>query len=266
MIYYFTGSGNSRYVAQRIGIALGISTAFIPKVSIDEPVEAQEPVGLVLPVYFYGIPTAALRFAERLRLSEQQYLFVVLTCGGTTADASGQLERALGRKADMVCSVVMPDSYVPMFSCNDAAKLDAILDAAEPEIDSCIDLLRQRKRGSYDRHRGLGGVMTALLYPSYRRKTTRAFAVTDACVGCGVCAEVCPDSMITLADGRPQWKEGHCELCFACLHHCPHHAIASASVASETASMSAPGRGEDMPRRGFGTVRNEIRAASKNSI
>ena len=45
MIYYFTGSGNSRYVAQRIGTALGISTAFIPKVSIDEPVEAQEPVG-----------------------------------------------------------------------------------------------------------------------------------------------------------------------------------------------------------------------------
>ena len=48
---------------------------------------------------------------------------------------------------------------------------------------------------------------------------------------------------VTLADGRPQWKEGHCELCFACLHHCPHHAIAFGKHSLRNGQYVCPRKG-----------------------
>lgn len=226
MIFYFSGTGNSKYIAQRIGeegggkvLAVSGNTPFaIP--------DNGEAVGFVFPVYFWGIPTAAAEFLAALEIGGEHYTYLVLDCGGSTGDASGMAEKRLGRKFDAVFSVLMPDTYAPMFNIADDEKNRATLDNAEPAIEEAIRQICARETGNFDRHRGLGRLYTATMYPLYRRKTTDMFRVAERCVGCGLCAEVCPDGRIALADGRPVWKEGHCNLCFACLHHCPHHAIA----------------------------------------
>ena len=50
------------------------------------------------------------------------------------------------------------------------------------------------------------------------------FEITDQCVGCGKCAEVCPQQCIT--PGTPyhiSWE--HCLQCGRCVEHCPADAI-----------------------------------------
>ena len=49
MIYYFTGAGNSRYVAQRIAKALGDTVAFMPDHIPATVPDNGEPVGFVMP-------------------------------------------------------------------------------------------------------------------------------------------------------------------------------------------------------------------------
>ena len=225
MIYYFTGAGNSRYVAQRIAQALGDTVAFMPEHIPATVPDNGEPVGFVFPVYFWGIPTVVDRFARQLTIEGSHYTFTVLTPSGSSGDAVSLFEKALRRSVDARFSVLMPDTYCPMFECGDRAKNEAVLNRAEGEIDNVIVQLKSRATGDLDLHHGMGRLYTVTMYPLYKRTTTRRFAVSDACTGCGLCANLCPDKFITIEDGRPVWRAGHCNLCFACLHHCPTFAI-----------------------------------------
>lgn len=225
MLYYFTGTGNSRYVAQRLAKALGDTVAFMPDHIPATVPDNGEPVGFVMPVYFWGIPTAALRFAQQLTIHGNHYTYTVLDPSGSTGDAVSMFEKALRHKVDAHYSLLMPDTYAPMFECADHAKNDAVLTRAESEIDDIIAHLRNNDKGDFDPHRGIGKLYTVTMYPLYRASTTRRFAVNDACTGCGLCAQLCPDHFITLEGGKPTWRPGHCNLCFACLHHCPAFAI-----------------------------------------
>ena len=198
MIYYFTGAGNSRYVAQRLAQALGDTAAFMPDHIPATVPDNGEPVGFVFPVYFWGIPTLVDRFARQLAIEGSHYTYTVLTPSGSSGDAVSLFEKALRRPVDAHFSVLMPDTYCPMFECGDRAKSDAVLNRAEGEIDSIISQLKARATGNLDPHRGMGKLYTLTMYPLYLRTTTRRFATNDACTGCGLCASLCPDKFITI--------------------------------------------------------------------
>ena len=225
MIYYFSGAGNSRYVAEFMSEFLHDTVAFIPEHIPATVPDNGEPIGFVFPVYFWGIPTVVDRFARQLKNEGKHYTYTVLTPSGSTGAAVKMLEKSLGFETDANFCVLMPDTYAPLFDCGNRAKIDAILKDVDFDICLAVGLVRARATGDFDMHHGKGRLATLTMYPLYRASTTRRFAVNDACTGCGLCANLCPDKFITIEDGRPVWRKGHCNLCFACLHHCPHFAI-----------------------------------------
>jgi electron transfer flavoprotein alpha subunit len=56
--------------------------------------------------------------------------------------------------------------------------------------------------------------------------------ITDKCIGCAVCVDVCPYSAIELIEGQAI-VNGHCTLCGSCAEVCPTGAIAIEGTASE---------------------------------
>ena len=54
--------------------------------------------------------------------------------------------------------------------------------------------------------------------------TAKAFHTTDACIGCGKCAKLCPLNNIRIENKVPLWSN-QCTHCMACIANCPTRAI-----------------------------------------
>ena len=63
MIFYFSATGNSQYIAQRLAEVTGETL-----VSITECLLPGERVGFVTPVYFFGLPSIVSEFIRNLDL------------------------------------------------------------------------------------------------------------------------------------------------------------------------------------------------------
>jgi len=48
-----------------------------------------------------------------------------------------------------------------------------------------------------------------------------AYTITDNCISCGACADVCPVSAISAGDGKYVIDADACVECGACAENCP---------------------------------------------
>lgn len=236
MIFYFSATGNSKYVAERIAEATGDRLISLHDALRERRYGYQlgwdERIGFVVPVYFQGLPSIVTFFLEKLALGNvrDQYVYLVLTCGSSTGDAAGQFNKLFKKKGLTLSAqfgIQMVDNYIPMFRIPDREAQIQILDKAEEYIDEARRAIRARGIGDYNRFQGpVPGLQTAVGYQPYAHgRSTKPFLVTDACIGCGLCREVCPCGAIALVDGRPQWRKKQCVNCLGCLHRCPTEAI-----------------------------------------
>ncbi len=54
----------------------------------------------------------------------------------------------------------------------------------------------------------------------------------DLCIGCGRCAEGCPQQAISIVDGQARINQGLCNRCRLCLGLCPQGAIVELAAVS----------------------------------
>lgn len=236
MIFYFSGTGNSRWVAEQIGAALGERLCNMARPQQPLPaLEEEEAVGFVLPVHGWKPPRLVRRFIDRLPegLGTRRYAWGVLTCGDDTGCAAQMLERRLllhGVKPALMASLVMPNTYIglPFFDVDADSLRAAKLRRAAQRVRELAVAIKEHHTGRAVHRGALPHLKSYLLGPLFEHllMSDRAFHSTVACTGCRLCARVCPVGNIKpSAEGSPQWS-GRCTMCLACYHHCPEHAIA----------------------------------------
>lgn len=232
MIYYFSGTGNSLTVARRLADLLGEQMEAMT--SANDVADKQ--IGLVFPVYAWGLPRAVEDFiAQRLTLpsAPDAYTYIVMTCGddmGYADRVAGKLLLQAGRRLDAAFSVMMPNTYVclPGFDV-DAEQLAARkLSQTMEKLPEIANIIRYRQSAT-DVWRGpMPWLKTYVIRPLFDRLliTDRYFHTEGTlCTSCGKCLRACPmGNMQKGEDGRPGWK-GRCTGCLACYHACPAHAI-----------------------------------------
>ena len=212
MVVYYTGTGNSRYVAQRFAAALGddlITANEYIKNDTPAALHSDRPWVFVSPTYGWQIPHIFADFLRRGSFTGSREAYFVMTCGSEIGNAGSRIAALcadIGLSYRGVLEVVMPENYVAMFYVPGAEESAQIIAAAQPSID-----------------RGIAcHPVNGIFYKFFVK--SGPFTVSDACIGCGKCALSCPVNGIDIVERKPHWN-GACTHCMACICHCPTEAI-----------------------------------------
>ena len=241
MILYFSGTGNSQYVALALAEALGEDGA----VSINRYLKSGEraafhserPLVFVAPTYSWRMPRVVEKWIMETDFQGVRDAYFVLTCGGNCGNAAAYAEKLCGKKGLRflgLASVVMPENYLALFSTPGEEESRRIIENAGPAVAALGERIRAGK--PFDgapvslTDRLESGPVNPLFYAFCVHD--RGFRVSERCVSCGKCARRCPLNNISLTDGRPVWG-GDCTHCMACIGGCPTGAIEYKSKSKE---------------------------------
>ena len=232
MIIYFTGTGNSRFVAQSIAKKTGdkaVSAAQWIREGKSGAFTEPGPYVFVSPIYVAAPPLAFRDFLRSSSFPAGSQAYFILTCSGGMGAAPVYCRRLCEEKGLRfmgAAQVRMPQNYLIFFKTFPDEENRKKLQAALPVIDS----LAERIRGGWllpeVKVTALDYSSTELVLAPYYRYfiSARDFHATDRCIGCGKCAAVCPLGNISLKEKRPVWGD-RCTHCMACINLCPKEAI-----------------------------------------
>lgn len=69
---------------------------------------------------------------------------------------------------------------------------------------------------------------------------TKAVFDDNKCIGCTVCAKVCPADAIRFEGRKPVLEEEHCLGCSSCVEHCPKDAVSMTALEEERTVFCDP--------------------------
>ena len=240
MIFYFSGTGNTRWVAQQIAEALGEELYYIPDLirtqRYEFTLQKEERIGFCFPTHGWQPPRIVREFISQLRVENGKrdiYCWALTTCGDNMGEAMTILNKELtsiGLQADTQFSVIMPESYVclPFMKTDPEEKERWKIENAQRQLHHIISILKDRKRGIIELEKGATPRLYSYVIGGYFNKrmiTDKKFTVDESvCINCGKCVKVCP--VDNIKGTPPEWlHNGRCTSCLACYHYCPVHAI-----------------------------------------
>lgn len=255
MILWFSGTGNSRYVAERLAAQLVQPQKEMRPELITRELHipsAERDIIWVCPVYSWGIPPYVRSVIKDIRFERdgnedcrEMRHHLVLTCGDDCGLAPEMWRKEISKRewtGGKAFSVTMPNNYVCMkgFDVDSKEVEKAKLSAATARIDEISRAFNDSEGEALtDVVRGrFAWIKTRIIYPWFVRHamSPKPFRFTKGCISCGKCAAACPMRNISMEieknvdDGRqhprkrPRWSD-NCAMCLACYHVCPRHAV-----------------------------------------
>lgn len=217
MIYCFSGTGNSQWVANKLE---GLLT------------DENDVFGMVFPVYAWGIPKVVKEYIEKHLedIKSAKYVWAVMTCGDDIGYADAILNKTLGRKADAIFSVHMPNTYVclPGFDVDKDEVAQSKVQETIKRMPDIAESIKNREQKTEVVRGGFAWMKTHVLRPLFNRflVTDKYFHTNKTCIQCKCCVRTCPlDNITTDEKGQIVWKHENCTGCLRCYHRCPNHAV-----------------------------------------
>ncbi|MBQ0037597.1 MAG: EFR1 family ferrodoxin [Clostridiales bacterium] len=243
MIIYFSATGNSKYVAQQMADLLcdtAVSATDYIREKRGGSFFDEKRFVFIGPVY---VSAPVVQFEEFLRASQfsgAKNAWFLATGAGEKSDVA-QFYQHIAHDCGLTfmgsAHIKMPQNYLMFFKTVEQETADRIVSEADPVIAALAERIRAEQPFDMPRVGKLMYGATVLVRNWYYKSFMRAkkFTVSDACIGCGLCARSCPMNNIRLDGGKPVWGKS-CIHCTACINRCP------------TAAIDYGKRTKDLPR------------------
>jgi ferredoxin len=250
IIYYFSGTGNARRVAEWIAATAelhGLAAQVINIAAIDRRHIAQPPpdalIGFCSPTHGFNLPPIMLNFILRFPRGRNRAFLVNTRAGmkvGRIAlpglSGLAQLMPPLillfkGFRIIGTRPIDLPSNWISLHP----GLTDRAIDFLFLRFKKIAVRFAERIITGRRDYRSLWDLIQDCLiapiaigyYFVGRFVFAKSFYASSLCDNCGVCIKQCPITAIRLVDGRPFWSF-RCESCMHCMNNCPKRAIETA--------------------------------------
>lgn len=222
-IYYFSGTGNSLFVANTLNKKMSnsklhpiLSTLNANEIACNAP-----KVGIVFPMHFMTLPRVVDAFLEKIKLPNAHYVFVVITGEkpslGNAVSRVKHILQNRGVALDAAFFIPMVAAHFPVFRYAKPQEAKVIYNAAMQKVTHILTYINEGKP-VIEKEKAMLSNLKQMMFPAKEGKQ-RHFWREDGCIRCGYCVQVCPFQNITLKGKEVIWHD-NCHSCFACVHYC----------------------------------------------
>ena len=224
LLFYFTATGNSLFVAK----ALGSELVSIPQALKEGKLEYEaDEIGIVFPDYAATAPMMVRAFVRKAKL-KASYIFSVITFGNFAANVAEWWDdycQKQGVVNQYIQTLMMVDNYLPVFDMNEQIKTEK--HTAENLAAIVADVAAHRQFiAKFDQmNEQMQGFLSNLQKNHFPMTAEQLLKLnTESCIGCNTCTKVCPHGNFKMVDDVAQFS-GDCDYCLACVHNCPQKAL-----------------------------------------
>ncbi len=231
---YFSGTGNSRYAAEKFCSEFGCDDVYsIEDADIADRIRSDDTIVFAYPVQYSSVPKLVQDFiSANSTLWKEKKIFIIATMGLFSGDGAGCLGRLLQKHGAQIIGglhLKMPDSIGDVKALKRPLETnkELVQDACRKISDSAEHLKAgtptQEGLGALYHLAGLFG--QRLYFGHHTRKYSEKLKIdADKCVGCGKCEKLCPMENIKLRSGKAI-SGNKCTMCYRCINQCPKQAI-----------------------------------------
>jgi len=242
-IYYFSGTGNSLYVAKELQKLIPKSELIpiIKALRSDSIKTMGNNVGFVFPCHGFTIPIPVKEFLKKVDLKSSNYFFAIATRGGTVFRGFPLINKYLSKQDKRLDA-----SFIINMHSNDPKLENFKVPTMEEKKELEMSVLQKLKliknviihqKNCQDDISGITfsrfGIfnyimerLISFMVHHVAKKVKKYFYVDSKCTGCDICEKVCPSQKIILENNKPVWQNNiDCYNCYACLNFCPEEAI-----------------------------------------
>lgn len=235
VLYYFSGTGNTKWVADRFKKIFKSYNVDIDLVNMEsgESQNLKKFDFLIVgsSVYAELPPKIVDDFLNRLNIVKKNMKTIVYsTQAAKSSAASCLMAKKLKKKGFNIViqsSIRMPNNY--HFSVGkkpDISEVKALLIESEKKIKYIVENFMKEIeiKETNSEVRAVFGKLCNKAFKSAIPKISKNISSTKDCGKCGLCLRNCPKNNITFENGHAVFHS-KCILCLRCLHICPINAI-----------------------------------------
>jgi formate hydrogenlyase subunit 6/NADH:ubiquinone oxidoreductase subunit I len=246
-IYYFSGTGNSLYIAKELQKLLP-DTKLIPvmnEINLNKIEIDVDSIGFVFPVHAFSLPIPVKDFLKKAVFPSSCYTYAIATRGGSPCNVFRDMELLLKKQAvelDAYYFIDMPNNFTHMVETPREDEVMMLNTSVSEKLSTISDVIYNKRKfhdknhnKSFFRKQILFPVLSVIFHKTGYLHTNKKFYADSKCTGCGLCARLCLINRIDLDGGKPRWNnDSSCIFCFACINYCPAKAIQIRGSKSDT--------------------------------
>jgi len=233
VMFYFSGTGNSKYVAELFSQSKNIPCYSIEEdIDFNEIIYTNDVIAFCYPIYMSRVPRILREFvAKHMITLKGKKLIVFCTQLILSGDGTRALVALLPKNhIDVIYTehFFMPNNVPDIFILPilNGKEIKNSLTRAKRKMDIVCQNIENgiiKKRGFSILSRILGLPQSVFLQ-SVENRANHAVSIDSDCTNCGLCVNFCPMNNFSIENGKITHNH-NCTMCYRCINACPEKAI-----------------------------------------